>query len=124
VPPSIRLPDDGLRVLLFQTVRELMFNVVKHAKTDKAVITAYEIDDEQGGLLAVEVKDEGCGFDPNALDTAEFRSGFGLARMRGRLGLFGGRLEIDSRPGAGARLTIFLPSARQPLAREAVEARA
>ncbi|MFU8814592.1 MAG: chemotaxis protein CheB [Pseudomonadales bacterium] len=114
VDDAIRLPDGGLRVLLLQSVRELLFNVVKHAHTDRAVVSAAEVANGHGPQLAIQVADQGHGFDPVSLDDATDSSGFGLARMRGRLELFGGRLEVDSQPGAGTRVTIYLPQGEAP----------
>ena len=53
------------------------------------------------------MRDDGCGFEPNEL--AASGTGFGLAHVRGRLELFGGRLELESKPGAGTRATVYLP---------------
>jgi len=110
VGSHIRLPDPGLRVLLFQTVRELLLNVARHAGTKRAVITAREVGGDHGRLLAIEVRDDGGGFDPAVLDREdEPRGGFGLRRLRDRLDLFGGRLDVDAQPGVGSRLTVYLP---------------
>ena len=97
---------DALEWLQSQ-MRELLFNVVKHARTDRVVVTAREIDDDGAPQLAIEVRDDGCGFEPNEL--AASGTGFGLAHVRGRLELFGGRLELESKPGAGTRATVYLP---------------
>lgn len=100
-----RLPEP-MRVLIFQIVRELLFNVVKHAGTDHATI---ELGGDGDGVI-VSVCDEGRGFE---FDTAAERmrraGGFGLPSVRERLALFGGRLEIESAPGAGTRVMLWLP---------------
>jgi two-component system, chemotaxis family, CheB/CheR fusion protein len=92
------------RILLFQIVRELLFNVVKHASVRQARVTLREAED--GIVLAV--SDEGKGFDVPAV-LAEDNGGFGLYNVRERLGLFGGAVDIDSKPGDGTRVSLFLP---------------
>jgi signal transduction histidine kinase len=106
--------DADMRVLLFQIIRELLFNVVKHAGTDRASVTLRE----EAGQLVIQVSDEGRGFEVETL-TAEPKEGFGLLSIRERLGLFGGRLQLTSRPGEGTRATVYLPikPKRSPLHR-------
>ncbi len=113
------------RVLLYQMVRELLFNVVKHAQVGRARVTL----GETGGECSVEVVDEGVGFDGEAAPAAPARNGgFGLSSVRDRVNFFGGRLEIDSAPGEGTRITLALPfdvaerdaSAREALPQEAL----
>lgn len=98
------LPDE-VRVLLFQTVRELLFNVHKHAGTDRAVVRL----SRSGGDLVIHVVDEGRGFDPAGLADGAGRRGIGLYSFRERLQLVGGRLEVDSRPNGGTRVEIRTP---------------
>ncbi|MDX1548223.1 MAG: chemotaxis protein CheB, partial [Rhodothermales bacterium] len=100
------LPDEDMRVLLFQVVRELLFNVVKHAETDGAVV---EIS-EDGSHLVIVVRDDGRGFDPEAAAHQRgAQDGLGLFSVRERLRLFGGDLEIEAAPGRGTRVTVRTP---------------
>lgn len=121
-----RLPSEDLRVLVFQLVRELLFNVVKHAGVNQAHLSMNHIENK----LRVEVIDQGVGFNPAALQTscargdggnapgAESReresqggngSGFGLHSIRERLSLFDGEMFIESAVGKGTRVVIELP---------------
>ena len=103
IPP---LPDD-LKIMLFESVRELLFNVVKHAHTLSSTISLRRVD----GFLQLMVSDEGAGFDPKALPRAgESGRGFGLFSVRERLELFGGKLEVQSIPDQGTRICIFAPT--------------
>jgi signal transduction histidine kinase len=52
--------DESLRVLLFQAARELLFNVVKHARASRATIST----SRQGEFVSVAIEDDGVGFDP------------------------------------------------------------
>lgn len=98
------LIDADMRVLLFQIVRELLFNVVKHADTGHATVALHE----EAGRLVIQVSDKGRGFEVGSVVTGQ-EEGFGLLSIRERLGLFGGRLEIISQPGAGTQITVYIP---------------
>jgi PAS domain S-box-containing protein len=111
VPP---LPED-FTVLLFQSVRELLFNAVKYAKVPEATVTLAW--DPPG--LTLTVADAGAGFDPHGLrGEGGGGGGFGLARIRHRLELLGGCMTLDSAPGQGTRVTLAvrLPTAALPVA--------
>lgn len=100
-----------LRVLLFQCVRELLFNVAKHAGIDRARVEAQEAE----GYLTLRVIDEGAGFDPEELEQQEGSEGrLGLSGMRKRLGFLGAWIEIESAPGEGTRTTIVVPQPPPP----------
>jgi PAS domain S-box-containing protein len=99
------LPED-LKILLFQSVRELLFNVVKHAKTRSAVVNLRRFD----GTLQVTVSDQGSGFDPATMPLAgEGGRGFGLLGIQERSKYMGGTLEIESYPGQGSRFVLTMP---------------
>jgi len=83
-------------------VQELLRNVVKHAGADKATVTLRS--DQQ--YLVVTVADVGRGFDWNPDMLVNPPRGFGLWSIANRLAELGGRLEVSSTPGHGARLTL------------------
>jgi signal transduction histidine kinase len=92
--------------LLFQSVRELLFNVVKHAGTDSATVTLKRV----GGEVRVTVADSGVGFDASQQQAGPSHAGgFGLLSIRERLDLLGGRVEVDSSPGQGSRVCLVAP---------------
>jgi PAS domain S-box-containing protein len=94
-------------IFLFQCVRELLWNVVKHGDTDRATI-AYGRD---GNRVSLAVVDNGKGFDPLAVHTDGNGGGqFGLFSIRERVELRGGHVEINSAPGVGTWVSIILPS--------------
>ena len=98
-------PDEDLRVLLFQLVRELLFNIVKHSGTLTARIKIFKKD----GHIIIIVEDRGRGFDAEAVAKLSRAGGYGLYSIRERLALFGGQLEIHSHPGEGTIVTITVP---------------
>jgi CheY-like chemotaxis protein/two-component sensor histidine kinase len=101
----VPLPDDQA-VLLFQSVRELLINVAKHAGTDRATVSL-AIDPDQE--LRIEVQDEGRGFDPVAMEAKSESGHFGLFSVKERMQAMGGRLDVKSKPGAGTTVTMTLP---------------
>ncbi|HET8720899.1 MAG TPA: response regulator [Nitrospira sp.] len=114
----VPLPDDQA-VLLFQSVRELLINVAKHAGTDRAVVSLTVDPDQQ---LIIEVRDEGRGFDPLAMEAKSEQGGFGLFSVKERMQAMGGRLDVKSRQGEGARITMSLPLAKREPAAAALPA--
>ena len=100
------VPNRDLRAFLFQVVRELLINVIKHARASKARVVAGSLQRE----VTITVEDDGVGFDPGRLGRRAGQvGGFGLLSIRQRLGPLGGRLEIEAQPGRGARLTVITP---------------
>jgi len=104
--PSGEPQSDDVRVFMFDAVREILFNVVKHSGEPIAHVECFRADD---GCVQVVVRDQGEGFDPTRFQTGERSQGFGLFSIQQRLKHLGGRLEIDSRPGQGTRITIIGP---------------
>jgi PAS domain S-box-containing protein len=94
------------RILLFQAVRELLLNVVKHAQASHASVELRQCDKE---CLHLVVADDGVGFNPATPSTGGSANGFGLFSIRERLELIGGRLAVESAPGSGTRVTIETP---------------
>jgi len=100
-----------LRGMLFQMTRELLSNAIRHGKPTRVDIQTLR----REGELRIVVEDDGAGFDPEAQKyDNQSVGGFGLLSIRERLGHFGGRLEADSVPGQGARMTLVLPLSNRP----------
>lgn len=103
---SYRVADEDLRALLFQIVRELLFNVAKHAGVERAVV---ELDQEENHLV-IRVIDEGRGFDQKEIgESKQQKGGFGLFSVQERLRLVGGRMEIHSQVGVGTKVVVHAP---------------
>ena len=112
------LTEPEMRVMLFRAVRELLFNVVKHAGVDSARV---RLSHPGRDSILIEVFDEGAGFDTEKVDIGNgSHGGFGLFSLRERMELFGGKLEVQSSPGKGSHFRITAPvtlpalSPRQP----------
>jgi len=110
----VDVPDDqvldGLneerRIVLLQSVRELLFNVFKHS----GVLTARVGVTTQPGRVEVVVEDHGKGF-PVAASAMEETTGtgLGLVSMRERLDFIGCGLVVESQPGSYTRVTLQIP---------------
>ena len=98
--------DDDLQTLLFRVAQEALNNAAKHAHARTALLRLIA----RGGLLQLQVADDGRGCDP---EVALRAGGSGLSGMRERLRLYEGSLELHSAPGTGTRLraVVQLPGA-------------
>ncbi len=99
---------EDVRVFLFESTRELLFNTVKHAGVSRARVVVTRNPDRR---VQVVVSDDGVGFDPARLSRKTTTGGLGLFSIQQRILHMGGRLEIDAAPGHGTRVTLVGPSA-------------
>ena len=88
---------------LYRTLRELLFNVVRHAKTESARVRRF-VEDE---TLVLQVEDDGVGF--TRAESASPPQSLGLLLCCERARMLGGSLEVDSAEGHGTRVTIAIP---------------
>lgn len=102
----VQIADASKRTLLFQIVRELLFNAAKHAGVNTARIVL-NVDEES---CILKVIDNGAGFDPETLHNMQrHRGGFGLHSVQERLEILGGSLEIESTPAHGTSVILHIP---------------
>ena len=97
--------SDETAKLLYQSVRELLMNVVKHAAAAQAQL----ILNVDADSVLISVQDKGRGFDPSKLVPTSGGQHFGLQNVRDRIATFGGRLLINSAVGKGTSITIIVP---------------
>jgi PAS domain S-box-containing protein len=86
----------------YRIVQEALTNIARHSGVTQASVRAWT----DGCVLTLEVEDGGCGFDPELVLAA--RESSGLAGMRERATILGGRLAVESQAGTGTRLTAEL----------------
>lgn len=102
--------DDRMRSLLFQCVRELLINVVKHAQAQKAKVVIRRDKD----AIVITVQDDGVGFETSEMSSSSERmGGFGLFSIKERLNYLGGNFEIESGREKGTRVAIVVPLRRE-----------
>jgi PAS domain S-box-containing protein len=110
--PGAEPEDPDVVVLLFQSMREALFNVVKHAGVREAALIVSRPDSDR---LRIEIADQGAGFDSTRQDAnsgaAAGPTGLGLFSIRDRLKLLGGQVDILSAPGHGTNIVLTLPLA-------------
>lgn len=108
VDPAASPDRKDIRILLFESVRELLFNVVKHGKCAHAEVQLAAGPDD---TLVITVSDQGAGFDPERVFAQgdHHPEGFGLFSIRERVALLGGRLDVESAPSDGARFRLVAP---------------
>lgn len=95
-----------LRTFLFRAAQELVTNVAKHAKTDRAKISL----SKENESIRISVEDRGVGFDPTILDLSpEEDTGFGLFSIREHARHLAGQLTIQSKYGQGTQVVVVLP---------------
>lgn len=96
--------DQNVSILLFQSVRELIVNAIKHARASGIAVSSRREDNH----ILLTVKDDGVGFRPSADENSGVH-GFGLFSIRERLRYLGGSMCIESSPGAGTSVTLSAP---------------
>ncbi|AFL75927.1 PAS domain-containing sensor histidine kinase [Thiocystis violascens] len=99
--PELELNNDQATTV-FRILQESLTNVARHAQATCVDIRMRSA----GGLLYLNVHDDGRGFDPAVVRN---KNAFGLMGIRERLIIYGGTLKIDSQPEQGTTLEIVLP---------------
>jgi PAS domain S-box-containing protein len=99
-------PDTAAQ--LFRSARELLMNVVKHAQATRVSVAVIV---ERGAGVRISVRDDGVGFDVEKTLSHPREAGYGLLSIRERMRFIGGRVEIDSAPAGGTRVTLLVPAA-------------
>lgn len=108
VDGDCRVESDDRRELIVQLVRELLFNVVKHAEVNLVHLALRD----KGEQLVIDIKDNGRGFNvAKVLARPLAAGGLGLFSIRERVGLYGGHFVVESAPGKGTRATVIFPKA-------------
>jgi two-component system, chemotaxis family, CheB/CheR fusion protein len=106
--PAAEPEGDLVRTFLFWSIKELLFNVVKHSGVKEARLALSRV----GEQILVEVNDSGKGIDDarkEAIDGGT--AGYGLASIRERLTMLGGQMELQARPGAGTTAILRISAA-------------
>ncbi len=98
--------DETSRILLYQAVRELIFNIIKHAKAKKILVLINRIKDS----VQIIIKDNGIGFNIKQLHfSKKSTTGFGLFSIQERMNHHKGSFSIESKPGRGTKVTLMTP---------------
>ncbi len=101
VPAAMPRLDEEVEVAVYRVAQEALANAVRHARPRRVALTLAADD----GLLALEVRDDGVGFDRSSLQ----KSALGLVAMEERALALGGRLSVQSTPGSGTTVRLECP---------------
>lgn len=95
-----------LASILFRSIRELLFNVIKHAGVNSAIMDIRS----ENGIINIRIKDLGNGFvyDP-ARSRLNRETGFGLWSIEDRITFLGGHMKINTAPGKGCCIELTVP---------------
>jgi PAS domain S-box-containing protein len=101
--------DDVRKRFLYRSTRELLMNVVKHAHARCVKVSVLR----EKSMVCITVVDDGDGFRDGLEDNRYMERGFGLFSIRERLDHLGGHMEIESKPGRGIRVSLYIPIERR-----------
>jgi signal transduction histidine kinase len=97
---------DDVSFFLFKSVRELLFNVIKHARADRIKVSVRR----EKNNIRISIQDDGIGFDFSKVQfSVNNLNGFGLFSIGERMEHFGGNFDVKSKSGKGARITLIMP---------------
>jgi signal transduction histidine kinase len=93
-------------IMLFQAVRELLLNIVKHSKATSAKIYIQRACND----IRIRVEDNGIGFNSNLFDLNQHKiKGIGLFSIYEKLEYYGGNMMIESNKPQGTKITLLMP---------------
>jgi signal transduction histidine kinase len=101
----------GLKATVFRIVQESFNNIVRHSGADRVKLAL----GSDGGGLALVIRDNGQGFDPQELAIRRTGSGMGLQNLKGRTELSGGTFFLDTATGKGTALLFQWPAPQMAL---------
>jgi signal transduction histidine kinase len=104
-PASLALPGD-LEQELYSLAQEALNNSLRHSNAASVKLSLQH----RAGAIHLEVRDDGVGFDPGTLQTT---GGVGVRGMEERAAALGGRLRVDSAPGAGTVVRVQIPTQKR-----------
>ncbi|MBL8116582.1 MAG: GAF domain-containing sensor histidine kinase [Anaerolineae bacterium] len=111
---TIRVARDAERILdqhqqgvIFYIVEEAVGNARKHAKADMITVSVFKQDE----AILVNISDNGVGFDTTEAEKKAMERGghLGMINLRERAEMLGGTLRMESAPGRGTSITVFVP---------------
>ncbi len=104
--------SDQVKMVLYDAVKELLFNVVKHANIDEAFLSLKRKD---GSICHILVRDEGQGCELEWEKQLRDKQGFGLFNVMERIDFIGGKMKIISHPGNGfqTEITVLLEAEKK-----------
>jgi two-component system, NarL family, sensor histidine kinase UhpB len=102
IEETVRTQEHGAlyETTLFRIAQESLTNAARHAHAQRVWLSLTQ----DRHSICLQVRDDGCGFDPS-----QRHAGLGIAGMRERAALLGGKVAIISQPGQGTTVETCLP---------------
>lgn len=94
--------NDNVELILYRVLQESVNNVIKHSGADRVDISLIRDDN----AISLTIEDNGKGFDAS---DPEFKAGMGLGNLRSRINFLNGKVEVDSHPGSGTLVSVYIP---------------
>ena len=115
---GIERSDSDIRTILYRIAQEALTNVARHSQGSSAEVIIQEVN----GLIHMEVKDNGQGFEVDGTTQAKTKNNrLGLLGMRERVEMIGGTFCVESAPGKGTTVRIEVPGATSDSQKPKVE---
>lgn len=97
--------NENTRFLIFRSIRELLINIVKHAKAENIILTL----EGNNESIYIEIEDDGIGFDYHPELYRLKSKSMGLFSIHERISDIGGTIKIDSELGLGTKIKLIIP---------------
>jgi signal transduction histidine kinase len=94
--------NENVELILYRVLQESINNVIKHSEADRVDISLIRDEDS----ISLTIEDNGKGFDASH---PEFKAGMGLGNLRSRINFLNGKVEVDSHPGSGTLVSVYIP---------------
>ncbi len=107
---AIERLDNARRTVLYRVAQEALTNVARHAQASRAEVRI----EEHNGVIRMEIKDDGKGFEMNGSSPAKKCARLGLLGMRERVEMIGGTFCVESAPGKNTAVRVEIPSDTSP----------
>ncbi len=107
-----------VRTILFRIAQEALTNVARHAKASRVEVTI----ESREGIVAMEISDNGQGFDTGRKPASRKNRRLGLIGMRERVEMIGGRFQVESAVGEPTTISVEIPiekAAKKPASNKA-----
>jgi len=101
-----KLIQEPLKILIYRILQEALNNVAKHSQADKVMASLRLVNDE----IELVIKDNGQGFELTEVQTIDYQErGVGLESIKERTVVFGGTLDLQTKPGQGTTIRVTWP---------------
>jgi signal transduction histidine kinase len=98
---AVHLPA-SVELAMYRIAQETLNNAGKYSRANRVTMRL----DREGGVTALEIRDDGIGFDRTQIEAKQGEAGWGLIIMRERAEAVGARFELEAKPEEGVRVRV------------------